>query len=69
MASSSVYRNTLIHAHMNSHAVLTCRIGLDKLVLPAAEFCRIVKLVLLYESLVYVKLSSGHSVVLSIILK
>jgi len=32
---------------MISHTVLTCRIGLDKLVLPAAEFCRIVKLILI----------------------
>ena len=69
MASPTVYRNTHIYAHMNSHTVPTCRIGLDKQVLPVAEFCCIVNLILIYEIWGYVKLSSGHSIVLSIILK
>ena len=63
LPSPSVYRKTLIHAHINSYTVLTCTIGLDKLVLPAAEFCHIVKLVPIYESQGYVKHSMGHPVV------
>jgi len=50
LPSPSVYRNTLIHAYINLHTVLTFRIGLDKLVLPAAKFCCIVKLILIYEN-------------------
>ena len=49
LAPPLVYRNTLINVHINSHTVLTCNFGLHKLVLPAAEFCRIVKLILMYE--------------------
>jgi len=69
MASPPVYRNTPIHANMKSHTVLNSRIGLGKLLLPAAEFCRLVKLFPIYKILGYVKLSSGYPVVLSIILK
>ena len=68
IASPHVYRNTLIHTHNNSHNVLTCRISLDKLVLPAAKFFLIVKLILIYESWSCVKLSTWHPVVLGIIL-
>jgi hypothetical protein len=69
LPSPTVYRNTLIHTQINSHTVLTCTIGLHKPVLPAAEFCHIVKLNLINEIWGYGKLSSGHPVVLSIILK
>ena len=39
LPSPTVYINTLIHAHFISHTILTYRIGLDKPLLPAAEFC------------------------------
>jgi len=54
LAPPSVYRNTLIHEHMNWHTVLTWRICLYKLGLPAGEFCCTLKLTLIYEIWSYV---------------
>ena len=50
LASPPVSRNTLIHAHVNSHTVVTCRIGLDWLVLPAPDIWELVELILIYQN-------------------
>jgi len=50
LASPPVCRNTLIYAQMNSHTVLTCRIGLDWVVLPFGEVSKLVVIILIYQT-------------------
>jgi hypothetical protein len=69
LQSPSVYTNTPIHTHINSHTFLNFTNSPHRPVLPAAEICRILKLILIYVRLGYVKLSRGWLFVLNTILK
>jgi hypothetical protein len=52
LASPPGSRNTMIYTHINSHAVLICRIGLDWLLLPAIKVWGLMELIPIYQVVV-----------------
>lgn len=54
LVSPCVYKNILIHTHMNSHTPLISRIVIDWLILPLAVVRSLVELILLKQTWRYV---------------